>query len=127
MGVFAATAPVIAILNDDLFVGEAEGYMDRTGIINVTSAVNPGLRCVGRFEYLGMRNGAGTMQCNDGNEAQFSFNALSLLSGYGYGKSTRGPLSFTFGLTADEAEKYLKLPQGKKLKQQEKGVDLTPL
>lgn len=127
MGLFSATSPVIAILADDLFVGEAEGYADKTGSITVTSALNPGVRCVGRFAYQGMRSGTGQMQCNDGHDAQFSFNGLSMLSGYGYGKSTRGPISFTFGLTLDESAEYLKLPQGKKLRQQEKGIELTPL
>jgi hypothetical protein len=27
------------------------------------------------------------VQCNDGSEARFTFNALSMLSGYGYGKT----------------------------------------
>lgn len=127
MGLFSATAPVIAILQDDLFTGEAVGYLDQTGTINVRSSVDPNVRCIGRFEYLGISSGAGTMQCNDGVTAKFSFNALSSLSGYGFGTSPRGPLSFTFGLTPEEAEQYLKLPQGKRLKKQEQGLTLTPV
>ena len=37
MGLFTATAPVLAILQDDLFSGSTTGYPDRTGDINVTS------------------------------------------------------------------------------------------
>jgi uncharacterized lipoprotein NlpE involved in copper resistance len=82
-GLFSATAPVIAILQNDLFVGEAEGYLDRTGKIDVASVLDTSVRCVGQFQYQGTKTGVGSMQCNDGNAAQFSFNALSTLSGYG--------------------------------------------
>lgn len=116
MGLISATAPVIAILHDDLFTGTAEGYLDRTGTIDVVSKMNPDIRCVGEFRYTGSSTGKGEMQCNDGSEARFSFNALSSLSGYGYGKSSRGALSFTFGLTVEDAREYLKLPSGKLLK-----------
>ncbi|MGZ5094957.1 MAG: hypothetical protein ACXWCY_31135 [Burkholderiales bacterium] len=128
MGLTSATAPVVAILHDDLFIGEAEGYLDRTGKIDVHSAIDQTIRCVGRFAYTGSKTGTGTMQCNDGNEARFSFNALSMLSGYGYGKTSRGALSFTFGLTPDEAGQYLRLPQGRALRKQDNGgLVLTPL
>jgi hypothetical protein len=115
MGLFSATAPVIAILQDDLFVGEATGYLDRTGVINVQSSVNTSIKCIGEFRYTGSKSGVAHLRCNDGNEAQLTFNSLSSLSGYGYGKTTRGPGSFTFGLTPEQASKYLTLPAGKKL------------
>jgi hypothetical protein len=35
--------------------------------------------------------------------------------GHGGGGFTRGPMSFAYGLTAEEAGPYLKLPKGKKL------------
>jgi hypothetical protein len=127
MTLTSAHAPVIAILQDDLFTGEAIGYMDRTGTIDIKSALNPELRCVGRFRYTGSKNGIATVQCNDGNEAELSFNGLSMLSGYGYGKSTRGPASFTFGLTPDEASTYLKLPANKKLVTKDKRVEMIDI
>jgi len=128
MGLFSATAPVIAILHDDLFTGTAEGYLDRTGTIDVVSKVNPDIRCIGEFQYTGSKTGKGDMRCNDGSEANFSFNALSALSGYGYGKSSRGTLSFTFGLTVEDAREYLKLPSGKALKETpEKRPELTSI
>jgi hypothetical protein len=128
MGLTSATAPVLAILADDLFTGEAVGYLDRTGKIEVTSSVSPTLRCVGEFRYTGSSVGRGTMQCNDGNNAQFQFNSLSALSGYGFGNSSRGPMSFTYGLTVEEAKSYLRLPVGKALRggKTEQPV-LTPL
>lgn len=114
-GFFSATAPVIAMLRDDMFVGEAVGYMDRTGTINMKSVVDDSLSCIGQFHYTGAKIGIGTVQCNDGGSGDFQFHGLSNLSGYGLGKSSRGPLSFTFGLTPEEAQQYLALPKGKKI------------
>lgn len=121
MGFFSATAPVIAILQDDLFLGTAVGYMDRTGTIDITSQVNPSLKCIGNFRYTGSKVGIGRMTCNDGNIAEFQFNGLSTLSGYGFGRSNRGGVSFTFGLTPDEAVEYLKIPSNKKLEKNTEG------
>jgi hypothetical protein len=121
MGFFSATAPVIAILQDDLFLGTAVGYMDRTGTIDITSQVNPSLKCIGNFRYTGSKIGIGRMTCNDGNIADFQFNGLSTLSGYGFGRSNRGGVSFTFGLTPEEAAQYLKMPSNKKLEKNSEG------
>lgn len=115
MGLFSATAPVLAILADDLFTGTAVGYADRTGTIDITSSVTPDLRCIGSFRYTGSSTGVAQVKCNDGAEAVLNFNSLSMLSGYGIGKSTRGPASFTYGLTPEEASQYLSLPKGKKI------------
>lgn len=115
MGLFSATAPVIGMLADDLLVGSAKGYLDRTGTIDVKSSVRADVRCVGEFKYTGSKTGRGELHCNDGNVAEFQFNALSSLSGYGYGHSAAGPFSFTFGLTPEDSAKYLKLPAGKRL------------
>lgn len=125
MGLFSATAPVLAMLHDDLFAGEAVGYMDRTGTISITSTIDPNKRCVGQFRYTGSKTGVARVQCNDGAEAELSFNSLSALSGYGYGKTSRGPASFTFGLNAEESSKYLTLPKGKQIRQKEGGTKLV--
>lgn len=124
MGLFSATAPVIAILADDLFLGEAVGYMDRTGTIQIKSSVNEDIRCIGEFRYTGAKTGIARVRCTDGAEATLDFTGLSALSGYGFGKSSRGPASFTFGLTPEQAGQYLKLPQGKKLTPSTSGKSL---
>lgn len=124
MGLFTATAPVVAILYDDLLLGEAVGYMDRTGTISIQSAVNPELRCAGEFRYTGARSGVATLRCNDGLEAVLSFNGLSSLSGYGYGRTSRGPASFTYGLTPEEASRYLTLPARKRIVRKPEGPRL---
>ncbi|SVC12804.1 uncharacterized protein METZ01_LOCUS265658 [marine metagenome] len=115
MGLFTATAPVYAILHDDLFTGETVGYLDRSGTIDIQSAIDPEIKCVGEFHYTGTKTGVASLLCNDGAEAEIKFNALTNLSGYGYGKSTRGPVSFTYGLTVEKSQQYLKLPEGKKI------------
>lgn len=125
MGLFSATAPVLAMLHDDLFTGEAVGYMDRTGTISMTSTIDPNTKCVGQFRYTGSKSGVARVQCNDGAEAELTFNALSMLSGYGYGKTTRGPASFTFGLNPEESSKYLTLPKGKQIRKQQDGPQLV--
>ena len=125
MGLFTATAPVLAMLQDDLFTGEAVGYMDRTGTISMTSTIDPDRKCVGQFRYTGSKVGIARVQCNDGEEGELTFNALSMLSGYGYGKTTRGPASFTFGLTPEESSKYLTLPKGKQIRQKQEGPKLV--
>lgn len=121
IGLTSATATVIATLKDDLFTGTAVGYMDRTGTIDVASTIDPALRCVGQFRYTGTKVGTGELKCNDGRSAAFQFIGLTALSGYGYGSSERGGMSFTFGLTPANAAQYLKLPQGKVLKNDAKG------
>ncbi len=127
MGLFSATAPVIAVLHNDLFVGEVVGYMDRTGTIDMHSALDKSVRCVGSFRYTGAKTGIATVQCNDGSKADLSFNSLTALSGYGYGVSTRGPASFTYGLTPEEARERLTLPSGRRLAKKPEGPRLEPI
>lgn len=84
MGLFSATAPVVAILGDGLYMGHAVGYLDRTGTIDMQSTSQEDVRCVGEFRYTGSKTGSGEVHCSDGKVAEFQFNALSMLSGYGF-------------------------------------------
>ena len=127
MGLFSATGPVIAILADDLFLGEVTGYMDRTGTIEIKSAVNESVQCIGEFRYTGSKTGIARVRCNDGTEASIDFTSLTALSGYGFGKTSRGPASFTYGLTPEQSSRYLKLPEGKKLSPSGKGTILVDI
>jgi hypothetical protein len=70
------------------FRGRATGYMDRTGMIDMTSA--DGTKCVGHFRYIGTKTGIGILQCNDGRAAEIQFNAIGTTSGYGYGITNTG-------------------------------------
>lgn len=114
-------------MHGDLFTGEAVGYMDRTGTIDMASALNPSVKCVGEFRYTGSKTGVARVQCNDGAVAEMSFNGLSMLSGYGYGRTSRGPVSFTYGLAPEEATKYLTLPSGKRVTQTPSGPALKDI
>ena len=63
------------------------------------------------------------MQCSDGATATFSFKRMNIFRGYGVGSFSRGAMSFTYGLSAEEAGPYLALPVGKQLRGS--GTELT--
>jgi len=114
-GLFSATSTVIAILAGDLFVGEAEGHLNGAGTLAIHSKTNPGLTCRGEFTSSTDHGGSGQMRCSDGVTATFQFRRLTVFRGHGAGSTSLGPLTFAYGLTAEEAGPYLKLPEGKKL------------
>ena len=122
MGLFSVRIRVIAILHDDLFVGEAIGHFDRTGTIELRSVMDPSVKCVGRFRYTSLKTGVADMKCDDKAEASLLFNALGVFSGYGAGSTPEGPASFTFGLEPVEAAKYLMIPNGKRLVERPDGL-----
>ena len=114
-GLFSATRMVIAILADDLFVGEAEGHLNGAGTLAIRSQRNPAVSCLGQFTSSAALGGSGQMHCSDGVTATFHFQRLDMFRGHGAGTSSRGSMSFAYGLSVQEAGLYLKLPQGKKL------------
>jgi hypothetical protein len=115
-GLFSATRTVIAILADDLFVGEAEGHLNGAGTLAIRSQRNPAVSCLGQFTSSAELGGTGQMLCSDGSTATFHFQRLDMFRGHGAGaSSSRGSMSFAYGLSVEEAGRYLKLPQGKKL------------
>jgi hypothetical protein len=85
----------------------------------------PDHTCRGQFSYSAEFGDAGNLRCSDGARASFQFQRLSLMRGYGTGTSSRGAMSFTYGLSADESEPYLKLPPGKALRLTGKELLLT--
>ena len=114
-GLLSATRTVIAILADELFVGEAEGHLSGAGTLAIRSQKNPALTCLGQFTSSAAVGGSGQMHCSDGATATFHFQRLSMFRGYGVGSFSRGTMSFAYGIAAEEAGPYLKLPAGKKL------------
>jgi hypothetical protein len=56
------------------------------------------------------------MHCSDGATATFSFKRLNIFRGFGVGSFSRGAMSFAYGLGAEEAGRYLTLPEGKRLR-----------
>ena len=112
---FSATRMVIAIVADDLYVGEAEGHLSGAGTLAIHSQKNPDLKCLGQFTSSAALGGAGHLICSDGATATFQFKRLSVFTGYGTGNFGGGVMSFAYGFTAEEAARYLKLPEGKKI------------
>jgi hypothetical protein len=126
-GLLSATGMVIAILADDLFVGEAEGHLGGAGTLAIHSQEHPDLTCQGQFTSSAELGGSGQMYCNDGATAIFHFRRLTVFRGYGVGSFSRGEMSFAYGLSAEEAALYLKLPEGKKLTSSGKELKLVDL
>ena len=114
-GLFSATGAVIAMLADELFVGEAEGHLSGAGTLAIRSQKNPDLTCAGQFTSSAALGGSGQMHCSDGTAATFNFQRLSVFRGYGVGRFGLGSMSFAYGFTAEEAGPYLTLPEGKTL------------
>jgi hypothetical protein len=114
-GLFTATGKVIAILAGELFLGEAEGGLSGAGTLAIRSQKFPALTCVGEFTSSKELGGKGQLNCTDGATSTFNFKRLTVFRGHGIGSFSRGPMSFTYGLTVEEARPYLKLPEGKKL------------
>lgn len=115
-GLFSSTGPVIAILDGELFQGEAKGKLDGSGTIRIQSRTKPDVTCLGQFTSSAKLGGKGNMLCSDNVTATIQFKRLTILRGYGTGSTSRGPMSFTYGLSANESEPYLKLPPGKVLR-----------
>jgi hypothetical protein len=114
---FSSTGPVIAILGGELLVGEVTAHLAGWGTIALRSHSSPALTCAGEYSATDALGDAGQLRCSDGASARFEFQRLSLRRGYGAGKSNRGALSFTYGLSAEESASYLKLPAGTALSQ----------
>ena len=124
---FSASGPVIAILGGVLFVGEAEGHLDGSGTLGIHSQKDPSLTCFGEFTSSVTEGGSGELRCSDSTRASFRFVRLTLLRGHGSGSSSKGPMTFAYGLTATEAKSYLTLPPGKKLINEGAALEMVDL
>ena len=115
-GLLSTTGPVIAILAGELFLGEAEGNLGGSGTIRIQSSARANVTCDGQFTFSAELGDVGKMRCSDGTTATIQFKRLSLVRGYGTGSTSRGPMSFTYGLDATESVRYLELPPDKTLR-----------
>lgn len=122
---FSKTGPVIAIMANDLFLGEAVGFLSGSGTIAIQSQRNPGVTCLGKFTSSAELGGSGQMRCSNGATGTYHFKRLTVEKGYGEGRYRQRSMSFTYGLTADESKPYLKLPPGKKLEHNGKTLELV--
>jgi hypothetical protein len=114
-GLFSAKGPVIAIIAGELYLGEAEGHLSGAGTLEIHSQKNAGLTCLGKFTSSAELGGEGSMVCSDGASVAFSFQRLTVRRGHGTGSVRGKPMTFAYGMSAEEAAPYLELPAGKKL------------
>ena len=114
-GVLSAKGEVIAIMGGELFLGQAEGHLSGAGTLAIHSQKTPGLTCTGKFTSSAELGGKGQLRCTNGTASSFKFQRLTIRRGHGTGNFGRASMSFSYGLTAEEARPYLKLPKGKKL------------
>lgn len=121
----SATGAVIAIMAGNLFVGEAVGHLNGAGTLAIHSQKDPALTCRGEFTSSAELGGKGQLRCSDGTTSTFTFKRLTLRRGHGSGSYGRGSMSFSYGLTAEQARPYLKLPKGKALRQNGAGLELV--
>jgi hypothetical protein len=103
------TSRVIAMVNNQTFVGYASGDIDGKGLIKIRSTQNNKIECIGSFEYVSRKllSGKGVINCNDGAEATFSFQGRDQVSGEGYGASNLGSVYFTYGYSPQESSKFI--------------------
>jgi hypothetical protein len=123
-GPLSSSGPVIAILDGELWVGEATAHLAGWGTIVLSSRSNAGLSCIGEFSATEALGDAGQLRCSDGAAATFQFQRLSLRRGHGAG-TNGSALSFTYGLSAEESAPYLKLPYGKALRGDDSNLALV--
>jgi hypothetical protein len=122
---FSATGAVIAIMAGNLFLGEAEGHLNGAGTLVIHSQKNPALTCRGEFTSSAELGGKGQLRCSDGTRSTFKFQRLTLRKGHGAGTFGRGSMSFSYGLTVEEARPYLTLPDGKQLRHNGSELELV--
>ncbi|MEN9704662.1 MAG: hypothetical protein RLZZ393_541 [Pseudomonadota bacterium] len=121
---FIAREPVYAVVDGELFVGEARARIDRSGTLAIRSTLDPQLRCTGHFHFLNGAGGEARLRCSDGNEARLEFEALGIASGHGSGETPRGRVHFAFGLSPGKAAAWLALPAGTSLVKTPDGLRL---
>ena len=126
-GLFSKTGPVIAIMANDLFLGEAVGHLSGAGTIAIHLQRNPDVTCAGEFTSSAELGGSGQMRCSDGATGTYHFKRLTLDKGYGSGSYGGRAMSFTYGLTSGDSTPYLKLPPGKKLEHNGKTLVLVDI
>jgi hypothetical protein len=126
-GLLSSTGAVIAIMAGELFMGSAEGHLNGAGTLSIQSQKNPDLTCKGQFTSSAELGGEGKLRCSDGSSATFQFKRMNLYQGHGGGRFNKASMSFAYGLTAEEAGPYLKLPKGKKLARKGTGLELVSL
>jgi len=77
--------------SSETFSGTVTGYMDRSGVVQITSS--KGTTCSGDYVFVTERTGQGVFHCSDGRSGPFDFVSTGR---HGTGQGTLGTQNFTF-------------------------------
>lgn len=113
MRALASSASALAVIGDRVFTGEMLLYTDRSGKLQLRSEAEPALSCMGALRYTATASGTVNLSCSNGTQARLPFTALGETSGYG--GTSGGTISFTYGLAPEPARAWLTPPPGKRL------------
>lgn len=122
MRVLATPSPAWAVVGEQLLTGQALLYTDRSGTLELQTATEPALSCMGTLRYTATSSGTVNLRCTNGLQVQLPFTALGEASGYG--GTAGGPVSFAYGLEPGPARAWLTPPAGKRLVVSDKSLRL---
>lgn len=139
LSALATRVGAFAIVNDQLLQGEMTLFPDHTGTLTLRTPDGPGTApgfnglnpeatpspslpapsgmasCVGRMRYASSTLAEMDLRCHDGSVAPVRLALIGETRGYGYGQTTTGQVSVTFGLRPTEARAHLTVPKGRQL------------
>lgn len=134
LSALSTRVPAFAIVNDQLLHGEMTLFPDHTGAVSlrgrvvsgdgaqgVVAAVQPPSgkivlnSCVGRMIYTATTMGIVDLRCNDGSVVDLRVALIGETRGYGYGQTSAGLASLTFGLSTAESRAHLTVPANRQL------------
>lgn len=124
LGWVSSGVDAYVIVSGQLLTGTVTLIPDRTARLTFNADAGPVTTCAGSMRHTASNAGMIDLRCNDGAVAQLQFTLITETRGYAYGKTADGPVSLTFGLPATDARAFLTVPEGKKLVESAKGVDL---
>ncbi len=113
--VFATPTNALAIVGEQVLMGDVVLGIDRTGSVTLNAEAGHPDSCLGSMRYTGTTAGTIDLRCNDGTAAELQFRMLGNSRGYAYGQTQKSAVSLTFGLSNQEARAYLVVPPNKKL------------
>ena len=122
IGLCSCSPLVIATFDndDEIYRGTASPAVLPRGSGDLSLSNTKGRVCTGTYHYLNADIsirliplvGVAALHCSDGVTASMRFRSISNSSGWGTGKTSTGAkVSFTYGLSEDEAKMYLALPE----------------
>ena len=107
---FSSNTPAIAVVDGRVLWGVANFTSAREATVQLQNAEIPRLACSGTLRYTATSSGSVSISCTNGHSLTSTFQALSALSGAGSNLVASPGFAFTYGLTADKAAGYLRLP-----------------